>query len=77
MNEELQNIQVEFFNVDFSSCVGAHIYLAYTHSNIIYAAAKFFKLTQCPGILQMEALVHLLCYLCDNPLLSLQFCPIC
>jgi hypothetical protein len=44
-----------------------------THCNIVYAVNKLAKFTRKPGIKHSEALLHLLRYLRDNPLLGIKF----
>ena len=43
-DEESKKIQ-EGYNIDFASCIGDLICLAYTHPDIIYMVAKFLKFT--------------------------------
>jgi hypothetical protein len=47
-------------------------YLPYTIPDITYAVVKFAKYTRCPGVVHMEALLHLLRYLRDNMYLRLK-----
>jgi hypothetical protein len=63
----------EEYGVHFASCVGALLYLSYTRPGISYAVVKFAKYTRCPGVVNMEALLHLLRYLRDNMYLGLKF----
>ncbi len=70
--ETAKTLQEEYRN-DFTSCVGALPYLSYTRPDITYAVVKFAKYTRHPGVVQMDALLHLLRYLRDNMHLGLQF----
>jgi hypothetical protein len=42
-------VLVTEFNLDYTSCVGAHIYLALTRMDIIHAVNKLAKFTRHPG----------------------------
>jgi hypothetical protein len=62
----------EEYGIDFASCVEALLYLSYTRQGITYAVVKFAKYTKRPGVVHMEALLHLLRYLRDNKYLGLK-----
>jgi hypothetical protein len=73
-NEETaKTLQEEYGIDDFTSCVGALLYLSYTRPDITYAVVNFAKYTRHQGVAHMEALLHLLRYLRDNMYLGLKF----
>jgi hypothetical protein len=72
-DEESAKTLQEEYGIDFASCVGALLYLSYTRPDITYAVVKFAKYTRRPGVVHMEALLHLLRYLRDNMYLGLKF----
>jgi hypothetical protein len=50
-------------------------YICLTRPGITYDVVTFSKYsTRCPGVVHMEALLHLLRYLRDNMYLGLKFC---
>ncbi len=73
MDEETTKTLQEEYGIDFASCVEALLYLSHTRPDITYAVVKFAKYSRCPGVVQMEALLHLLRYLRDNMYLGLKF----
>ncbi len=72
-DEETAKTLQEEYRIDFASCVGVLVYLSYTRPDITYAVVKFAKYTRHPGVVHMEALLHLLRYLRDNIYLGLKF----
>ncbi len=72
-DEETAKALQEEYGIDFASCAGSLLYLSYTRPDITNAVVKFAKYTRCPGIVHMEAVLHLLRYLTDNMYLGLKF----
>ena len=70
--EESKDIQ-RSYNIDFAACVGCLIYLSYTRFDILYAVNKLAKFTRKPGKPHMNAIIHVLRYLRDNPTLGIKY----
>ena len=70
--DKSKEIQKEY-NIDFAACVGCLIYLSYTRYDILYAVNKLTKFTRKPGKAHMDAIVHVLRYLRDNPTLGIRY----
>ncbi len=72
-DEEIAKTLQEKYEIDYASCIGALLYFSYTRPNISYTAVKFAKYTRHPGLVHMEAWLHLLRYLRDHMYLGLKY----
>lgn len=61
------------YNADFTSCIGALIYLGTTCCDIVHAVSMLAEFSRRVGRTHFKVLIHLLCYLRDNSHIGIRF----
>ena len=61
------------YNIRYRACIGSLIYLLSTRVDSCFAVHKLEKISDNPGKVHFERLVHLLIYIRDNKTLGLKY----
>ena len=71
-DEKVEKLTREL-NIHYRSCMGSLIYLLSTRVDLSFAVHKLAKISENPGKVHFEGLVHLLRYIRDNETLGLKY----
>ena len=71
-DEQVEKFTMEY-NIHYIACIGSLIYSLYTRVDLSFAVHKLANLSENPGKVHLERLVHILIYIRDNKTLCLKY----